>query len=124
MMMKEREAQELRLISEARRQARPGGNGRTWRWRVEPGMEEAFEDLQSWLLPSQREAAVETAALAERAAWPGEEVRSGAPHEGPIPVGWPVPACCAPNRARPTRDADLAVTGFGVACCGVACCAA
>jgi hypothetical protein len=124
MMMKEKEPQRFRLVSEARRQARPGGNGRVWRWRVEPGMEEAFEDLQSWLLPSQREATVETAALAERAARPVEEVRSGAPHESPLPVGWPVPACCAPKEARRIADTGLVLTGSGVPCCGVACCAA
>jgi hypothetical protein len=33
---------------------------RIWRWKVEPGMEGAFEDLQGWLLSSQRDTAVET----------------------------------------------------------------
>ena len=124
MMMKEKEAQRLRLVSEARRSAVEDGSARAWRWRVEPGMEEAFEGLQSWLLPSQREATVETAALAERAARPGEEVRSGAPHESPMPVGWPVPACCAPKEARRISDTALVATGSGVPRCGVACCAA
>jgi hypothetical protein len=116
-MMKEKESERLRLVSEARQQAQPGGKRRGWRWRVEPGMEEAFEDLQSWLLPSQREATVETAALARGAAQLEEEVRSGAHDQSLAPAGRPVPACCPPNRARPTRDADLAVTGSGVPCC-------
>ena len=124
LMMKEKESERLRLVSEARRSAVEGGGARGWLWRIEPGMKEAFEDLQGWLLPNQREATVETVALAERAVRPGEEVRSGAHDQSPVPVGWPVPACCPPNRARPTRDADLAVTGFGVACCGITCCAA
>ena len=41
--------------------AQESGNGRAWRWRVEPGMEEAFQDLLGWMLPSQRGAEVETA---------------------------------------------------------------
>jgi hypothetical protein len=51
-MIREQETERLRLVSNARRQA---GNGRAWRWRVEPGMGEAFEHLQDWLLPSQRD---------------------------------------------------------------------
>jgi len=39
---------------------------RTWRWKVEPGMEDAFHDLQGWLLSSQRDAEIETADM-ERA---------------------------------------------------------
>jgi hypothetical protein len=34
---------------------------RIWQWKVEPGMEDAFDDLQGWLLSSQRETEVETA---------------------------------------------------------------
>jgi len=34
---------------------------RTWHWKVEPGMEDAFHDLQAWLLSSQRDAEIETA---------------------------------------------------------------
>ena len=41
--------------------AQESGNGRAWRWQVEPGMEEAFQDLLGWMLPSQRGAEVETA---------------------------------------------------------------
>jgi hypothetical protein len=97
------EAEQVRLvlkatleISEARRRAGEGGDARGWHWRLEPGMEEAFEDLQSWLLPSQREATVETAALAQGAARLEEAAYLGGSYQGPLPVGWPVPACCAP----------------------------
>jgi hypothetical protein len=34
---------------------------RTWRWRVEPGMEDAFQDLLGWLLSSQQDAEIEAA---------------------------------------------------------------
>ena len=34
---------------------------RVWQWKVEPGMEDAFDDLLGWLLSSQRETEVETA---------------------------------------------------------------
>ena len=33
---------------------------RTWHWKVEPGMEDAFDDLQGWLLSSQASAEIET----------------------------------------------------------------
>ncbi len=68
------------------------GNSRTWRWSVEPGMEDAFQDLLGWMLPSQRNAEIETAkspppstpvpadvqpAPAPRAnAWPGGRLAS------------------------------------------------
>jgi hypothetical protein len=54
-----RERERARLVSEAKRCAqnrRPAG--RRWRWRVEPGMEEAFRDLLDWFLPSQRDAEI------------------------------------------------------------------
>jgi len=41
--------------------AQQNGSGRAWRWQVEPGMEDAFQDLLGWMLPSQRGAEVETA---------------------------------------------------------------
>ena len=34
---------------------------RVWQWKVEPGMEDAFDDLRGWLLSSQRDTEVETA---------------------------------------------------------------
>ena len=34
--------------------------GRGWQWKVEPGMEDAFDDLLGWLLSSQRDTEVET----------------------------------------------------------------
>jgi hypothetical protein len=36
------------------------GNSRTWRWSVESGMEDAFQDLLGWMLPGQRGAEIET----------------------------------------------------------------
>ena len=61
MHMKEEETRRAHLISEAREQAQQNRNGRVWHWRVEPGMEDAFQDLQGWLLSSQRDAEMETA---------------------------------------------------------------
>jgi len=123
LMMKEEEAERLRLLSELPRRARQGGNARAWRWRIEPGMGEAFRDLLGWFLPSQQGAASETAALAQGDPLLEEVASLGGPDRSLLPVGWPVPVCCAPNKARRNRHADLAVTGSGVACCGVTCCA-
>ncbi|HJX61409.1 MAG TPA: hypothetical protein VJ578_02460 [Dehalococcoidia bacterium] len=36
-----------------------GPANRRWRWRIEPGMEEAFRDLLGWFLPSQRDAEIQ-----------------------------------------------------------------
>ena len=36
---------------------------RVWQWKVEPGMEDAFDDLRGWLLSSQRDTEVERAAV-------------------------------------------------------------
>jgi len=49
------------VISDSPARAEQPGNGRAWRWQVEPGMEDAFQDLLGWMLPSQRGAEVETA---------------------------------------------------------------
>jgi len=57
---KSRERERARLVSEARRcsqNRRPAS--RRWRWRIEPGMEEAFRDLQRWLLAGQRDAEIQ-----------------------------------------------------------------
>jgi hypothetical protein len=59
--MKEEETHRAHLIPEAREQAQQNRNGRAWRWRIEPSMEDAFQDLQGWLLSSQRDAEMETA---------------------------------------------------------------
>jgi hypothetical protein len=117
LMMKEEETERLRLVSEVRRQPRQDGKGRSWRWRIEPGMEEAFEHLRGWFLSSQREAAVEAAALAQGAARLEEAASLGGPDQTPLVVGWPVPACCAPRKGYRRRDADLVVTGPAVPCC-------
>jgi hypothetical protein len=49
------------LIREDPKPAHHSERGRVWRWRIEPGMEEAFQDLLGWLLSSQRNAEMETA---------------------------------------------------------------
>jgi hypothetical protein len=116
LMMKEEETQRLRLLSEVRGRAGEARSARGWRWRIEPGMGEAFRDLLGWFLPSQRETTVETAAPTQ-SAQTEEEAYLGRPDQSLLPVGWPVPVCCPPNKGRRDRDADLAVTGSGVACC-------
>jgi len=50
--------------AEAGGDAPPNRQERVWRWRVEPGMEDAFEDLLGWLLSGQRDAIVEKATSA------------------------------------------------------------
>jgi len=58
-----REDEMRRLLTEREaRQEERSREPRRWRWRVEPGKEEAFEHLRGWLLRSQRDAPVETAA--------------------------------------------------------------
>jgi hypothetical protein len=55
-----RERERARIVSEAKRcsqRQRPARH--PWRWRIEPGMEEAFRDLQRWLLAGQRDAEVQ-----------------------------------------------------------------
>jgi hypothetical protein len=117
LMMKEEEAERLRLVSDARRQAGEGKSARGWRWRIEPGMEEAFEHLQGWFLSSQREVPAEMTAPSQGAAQLGEEACLGAPDQSPLPVGWPLPACCPLRKGHRTRDADLVVAGPRVPCC-------
>ena len=118
------EAEQVRLvlkatleISDARQRAGEDGHARGWRWRIEPEMEEAFEDLQGWFLPSQQEATAETAALAQGAARPEEAAYLGGSYQGLLPVGWPVPACCRLDRRRCIPDMGVAVTRAGVSCC-------
>ena len=66
--MRSEEAERIGLVSDARRQAGEGKSGRGWHWRIEPGMEEAFEYLSGWFLLGRQEASVETAAPAPGAA--------------------------------------------------------
>ena len=54
------EIQQAQATLETAEQAQQNGNGRAWRWRVEPGMENAFQDLLGWMLPGQRGAEIET----------------------------------------------------------------
>jgi hypothetical protein len=81
--MREEEIQRLQLVSEARKQApqsrNEGRNARTWRWHVEPGMEDAFQDLLGWMLPSQRNAGTETA----HSPPPPGSLTKGEPHPAP-----------------------------------------
>jgi len=77
--MREEEARQALLVSEAHRQAEQDRQRRVWRWRVEPGMEGAFQHLLGWLLSSQRDAKIETAAPSRRSS--------------PQPNSCP-PACC------------------------------
>ena len=117
LMMKEEEAERLRLLAELPRRARQGGNARAWRWRIEPGMGEAFRHLLGWFLPSQQEAAVGTAALAQGAPRLEEVAPLGGPDQSLLPVGWPVPVCCPPNKGHRNGHADLAVARSVVPCC-------
>jgi hypothetical protein len=63
---REEDVRRFRLVSEARRPAAPDGKQRVWHWRVEPGMEEAFQDLLGWFLPSQRNVEMATAETSAR----------------------------------------------------------
>jgi len=116
LMMKEEETQRLRLLSEVRGRAGEARSARGWRWRIEPGMEAAFEDLRGWFLSSQQEAASETAAPTQ-SAQTEEEAYLGRPGQSLLPVGWPLPACCPPKRGHRIPDTALTLTGSGVACC-------
>ena len=65
------------------------GNGRTWRWQVEPGMEDAFQDLLGWMLPSQRGAEIETASPPQPSDPAPAETRPAAePQPEPQPTAW------------------------------------
>jgi hypothetical protein len=57
----EEEMQRKPAIADSPATGQESGDGRTWRWRVEPGMEDAFQELMGWMLSSQRGAEVETA---------------------------------------------------------------
>ena len=59
---REDEVRRLLIESEARRKER-ASEQRVWLWRVEPGMEETFENLRGWLLHGARHAPVEMTAL-------------------------------------------------------------
>jgi hypothetical protein len=117
LMMKEEETQRLRLLSEVRGRAGEARSARGWRWRIELGMEAAFEDLRGWFLSSQQEAASETAAAAQAAAQLEEEAYLGRPDQSLLPVGWPPPACCPPKKGHRIPDTALTLTGSGVTCC-------
>jgi hypothetical protein len=64
---RENEVRRLLTEREARREER-SVEPRRWRWRVEPGKEEAFEHLRGWLLRSQGDPLVETAATSRETA--------------------------------------------------------
>jgi hypothetical protein len=107
----------LRLASDARRGAGEGKSAHGWRWRIEPGMEEAFEDLQGWLLSSQQEVPAEMTAPSQGAARLEEAAYLGGSYQGLLPVGSPVPARCRLDKRHWIPDTGLAVTRAGVSCC-------
>ena len=61
--LRENGTQPARLLSEARSETGQDDKGRIWRWQVEPGMEDALQDLLGWLLSGQRDAEVEIAVV-------------------------------------------------------------
>ena len=67
--------------------AKESGNGRAWRWRVEPGMEETFQDLLGWMLPSQRGAEVETASTPPQPSAPVTAEQLTAPQPTALEAG-------------------------------------
>ena len=91
--MREEEVRQVLLASEARRPTVQNSEEPVWSWRVEPGMEEAFQNLLGWLLSSQRGAEIETAAAS----------RSGAPQ-----LSRCLPACCRGTAGeQPEREAGV-----------------
>jgi hypothetical protein len=59
---RERELEKLFAVRQAQRSLKATAkSGQAWLWRVEPGMEEAFESLRSWLLSSLQDSEVEQA---------------------------------------------------------------
>ncbi len=57
---RERELERLSSVRQARGSPKAAAKRRqAWTWRVEPGMEEAFKSLPSWLLSSLQESEVE-----------------------------------------------------------------
>ena len=101
MRTREREAEQGRLVSQARREARQDGPTRGWSWRVEPGMDGAFRNLVGWLLSSQRDPPVEPASPANgQAASAAPEQTASAARDGGLtwyccpPASFP-PGCCA-----------------------------
>ena len=52
--MREEEVRQVLLASEARRPTVQNSEEPVWSWRVEPGMEGAFQSLLGWLLSGQR----------------------------------------------------------------------
>ena len=44
-----------RFVSEFDGEAGQDDSERFWRWQVEPGMEDAFQDLRGWILPDKRD---------------------------------------------------------------------
>jgi hypothetical protein len=44
-----------RFVSEVGGQAGKDNSERFWRWQVQPGMEGAFQYLQGWILPDERD---------------------------------------------------------------------
>jgi len=72
---KQEEMQQPPVIPASTAGAQENKNDRAWRWRVEPGMEDAFQDLLGWMLPSHQHAEVETAGSPPEPSAPAAEVR-------------------------------------------------
>jgi hypothetical protein len=89
-----REDEVRRLLTEREaRQEERSREPRRWHWRVEPGKEEAFEHLRGWLLRSQRDALVETAARSQ-------ETHVRVPDRAHNAAAAGVRARCRPTRRR------------------------
>ena len=75
------------VISASTAGAQQNGTDRAWRWRVEPGMEDAFQDLLGWMLPSQRGAEVETASSPPQPTAPATAEHLPAPQPTALETG-------------------------------------
>ena len=91
---KQEETQRPPVIPASTAGAQENTNGRAWRWQVEPGMEDAFQDLLGWMLPSQRGAEVETAPT------PPEPSPSAAIEQRPAPQ----PTALETGERRPASE--------------------
>lgn len=93
-----RTVRRARLASQMPRPLHQRREERRWHWRIEPGMEEAFEDLLGWMLSSQRETGIVTVGPSDRrppiptgTSFPTRErlhlsLRQRARRRGPVPA--------------------------------------
>ena len=67
---RKRELERLLRARQVQRSLKAAGKrNKPWIWRVEPGMEEAFESLRSWLLSSVQDSKAEQANDDDGALW-------------------------------------------------------